>query len=172
MEDIWMGRPKDLPVNFHTHDFHKLSKAEKDPRAKIRLLGLAYIQQGKTYDEISELLNISARTPLNWLKNFKRSGFSVLKQQPGQGKKPMLPNSENEAFKAAVLKLQAGRKGGRIRGKDVQLLLQEQWDIDCNLRTVYKILERAELVWISARSKHPNHNKEAQESFKKTSKKK
>lgn len=73
------------------------------------------------------------------------------------------------AFRQAVLELQKGRKGGRIRGTDVLELMKTKYGIDPSLRTVYDTLKRADLVWITGRSIHPKADLEAQETFKKTS---
>ena len=58
--------------------------------------------------------------------------------------------------------------GEADHGKDVQTILQEQFDVHCNKRTVYKLLHRAKLSWVSGRSKNPKQDLDAQEAFKKT----
>ncbi|WP_139117863.1 helix-turn-helix domain-containing protein, partial [Endozoicomonas atrinae] len=40
-------------------------------------------------------------------------------------------------------------------------LLEEEFQTECDLRTVYKLLHRVKLSWISGRSKHPNQDLEA-----------
>lgn len=54
----------------------------------------------------------------------------------------------------------------------IQVLLKENFCVDHALPSVYHVLERCGLSWISARSKHPNSDPEAQEDFKKNFKKK
>ena len=68
--------------------------------------------------------------------------------------------------------LQETRKGGRIRGEDIQVLLKEKFFVDYALPSVYNVLERCELSWISSRSKHPKSDPVLQENFKKNSEKK
>ena len=46
-------------------------------------------------------------------------------------------------------------------------MMREKYGIQCTLRSAYNHLKRARLVWISARSKHPNACIEKQEEFKK-----
>ena len=84
----------------------------------------------------------------------------------------MLCHEQEAAFKQAVLELQDNRKGGRIRGKDIMELMKEKYRINSCLNTVYNTLKRVDLVWITGRSVHPKVDVEAQEAFKKTSKKK
>lgn len=45
--------------------------------------------------------------------------------------------------------------------------MENKYGIKCSLKSAYNHLKRARLVWISARSKHPNANPDAQEEFKK-----
>ena len=49
--------------------------------------------------------------------------------------------------------------------------MKEKFDVDCSIDTVYRTLARVSLVWITGRSTHPKANIEAQQAFKKTSKK-
>lgn len=63
--------------------------------------------------------------------------------------------------------MQENREGGRVRGQDIQVLLKEQFSVDHALPSVYHVLERCELSWISTRSKHPKSDPAMQEEFKK-----
>ena len=92
-----------------------------------------------------------------------------MKDQGGRGRKSIIPKESHDEFKEAVLHLQDEKYGGRIVGRDVYKLLQNEFGTDCNLRTVYKLLHRVKLSWISGRSKHPKQDLEEQEVFKKTS---
>src|SRR5262249_21653876 len=94
-------------------------------------------------------------------------GIDGIKEKPGRGKKPFILDSESAAFRAAVLELQEERSGGVIIGKDVLQLMKDKYGIKCSLKSAYNHLKRARLVWISARSRHPNSNPEEQEEFKK-----
>ncbi|NGX52860.1 MAG: hypothetical protein KR126chlam5_01166 [Candidatus Anoxychlamydiales bacterium] len=89
----------------------------------------------------------------------------------GRGPHFKLAIDQHEVFKQTVLELQHNRNGGRIRGEDILQLMQEKFGVDCSIDTVYRTLARVNLVWITGRSIHPKVNLEAQETFKKTSKK-
>lgn len=67
--------------------------------------------------------------------------------------------------------MQANRKGGCIRGRDVLTLMKEKLGINCSLDTDYESLKRANFVWITSRSKHPNSSQEDLEDFKKNRRK-
>ena len=148
-------------------DFTKLYKSSKHPREKNRFLALSHFKEGKTPREIAALLRVTRNTVYAWIRNFKTDGIDGLKEKPGRGKKAFIPDSETAAFRSAVLELQAGRSGGVIIGKDVLQLMKDKYGIKCSLKSAYNHLKRARLVWISARSRHPNSNPEEQEEFKK-----
>lgn len=149
------------------HDFITLYKFSKHHREKSRFLALSHFKEGKTPREIAALLRVTRNTVYTWIRNFKTQGIDGLKEKPGRGKKALIPDNEMTAFRSAVLELQARRLGGVIIGKDVLQLMKDKYGIDCSLKSAYNHLKRARLVWISARSRHPNSNPEEQEEFKK-----
>jgi transposase len=149
------------------HDFTKLYKFSKHPREKNRLLALSHFKEGKAPPEIAWILRVTRNTVYTWIRNFKTHGIDGLKEKPGIGKKAFIPDSETAAFRSAVLELQAGRSGGVIIRKDVLQLIKDKYGVECSLKSAYNYLKRARLVWISARSRHPNANPEEQEEFKK-----
>jgi putative transposase len=171
-DDNMRGR-KPLPIEgIGDYCFEKLSKATRNARERIRYLAFAHLQDGRNFTEAALMVKVKLRTLMKWVKRFKESGIDGLKDQPGRGKKPHLPNEYFEAFRQSVLELQANRSGGRIKGKDVLELMQKKFGISPSRSSVYDTLKRAELVWITGRSQHPKSDPELQEAFKKTSKKK
>jgi transposase len=150
-----------------TVSFKKLAKHSKNPREKIRLLAFAHIQDGKTTQEAAEAVKVSRNAVYVWLRKFKQDGLAGIKEKGGRGAKLKIPMSDSEAFRNAVLELQKKRSGGRIKGQDVLDMMKSKFGVICTKRSVYNHLKRANLVWVSARSKHPNSNPLKQEEFKK-----
>jgi transposase len=163
------GRSLKLPKTIQEYDFSLLAKREKHARTRIRLLGLDHLKKGKTARETAEFLCVHENSVKRWLKSFVNAGLEGLKEKIGRGAKRKIPKSQEEAFRSSILELQANRKGGRIRGSDVLELMREKLGIDCSLDTAYESLKRANFVWITSRSKHPNADQEAQDEFKKNS---
>lgn len=153
-------------------NFIKLFKTASHPREKNRFLAFSHLQKGKTPSEVACLLHTTRNTIYVWIRKFLADGIEGLREQPGRGKKPLISDEETAAFRQAVLELQAGRSGGVITGKEVLRLMKDKYGIECSLKSAYNHLKRASLVWISARSKHPDSDFEAQEGFKKNFKKK
>lgn len=166
------GRKAETIKNLRQFDFDKLSKTQGNSREKRRYLAFAHICDGKSFTEAAAAVRIKLRTLMNWVKRFREEGIDGLKEQPGRGSKPYLPEKERAAFKQAVLELQENRAGGRVRGADVLELMKDKYGVEPTLSTVYNTLKRADLVWITGRSIHPKANVGAQEDFKKNSEKK
>lgn len=163
------GRKAAQIEGIQQYDFDKLANTTGNARERRRFVAFAHIREGKTFTETATAVRVKLRTLMNWVKQFKAEGLEGLKDKPGRGAKPFLPEEHRLAFRQAVLELQENRTGGRIRGSDVLDLMRTKYGVDPSLRTVYDTLKRAELVWITGRSIHPKADLEAQEVFKKTS---
>lgn len=151
------------------YDFDKLAKTEGSPRERRRFMAFAHLREGKTFTEVAASVRVKLRSLMRWVKRFRTKGLEGLKDKAGRGAKSLIPSEHRAAFRQAVLELQEKRTGGRIRGKDILELMQTKYGIDPTLKTVYNTLKKADLVWITGRSIHPNADLEAQEAFKKTS---
>jgi transposase len=153
-------------------DFFQLAKRESNPRTRIRLLALGHLQSGKTKTEVVDMFQVVFPTLREWLLRFIAEGIEGLREKRGKGRKRKLSAEQEEYFRQQVEALQKSREGGRVRGQDIKVLLKEKFCVDHALPSVYHVLERCGLSWISARSKHPKSDPAVQEDFKKNSKKK
>ena len=133
------------------------------------MLGMAHLQDGRDYQDIALSLRVHKVTVQGWVQRFKLGGLDGLREAPRSGAKRKLAASQEAQFKAAVLRLQERRSGGRATGHDVRTLLEEQFQVACCLGSVYNLLSRLDLVWITVRSKHPKQSQASQDAFKKTS---
>jgi transposase len=165
------GRKGKLPQELLNYDFAVLAKKEVHARTRQRFLALSHVKDGSTVTEVAKNFRVTRSTIHTWLRRLKFEGVDGLQEKKGRGAKQKLSTDHHEAFKKAVLELQHNRNGGRIRGEDVLKLMQEKFNVNCSIDTVYRTLSRVNLVWISGRSKHPKSDPEAQEIFKKTSQK-
>jgi transposase len=155
------------PEIINAYDFKQLAKRSTNPREKIRLLAFAHMQDGASVQEAAKAVKLSRNAIYVWLRKFQKEGLQGLKEKSGRGAKPKIPMSESEAFRNAVLELQKGRNGGRIKGQDVLDMMKSKFGVTCTKRSAYNHLKRANLVWVSARSQHPNADPVKQEEFKK-----
>jgi transposase len=167
-----MNTPEDIQLQNTEIDFFQLAKREPNARTRMRFLALGHLKTGKSKQEVSEMFQIVLITLRRWVLRFITKGVQGLKEQPGRGRKTKLPAEQEAEFRQQVENLQNLREGGRIRGQDIQILLKEKFCVDHALPSVYHVLERCGLSWISVRSKHPKSDPAIQEDFKKNSKKK
>ena len=164
---------KAMPIEgIKQYDFDKLSKTQGNPRERKRYLAFAHISDGKSFTAAAAATRTNLRTLMNWIKRFRAQGIDGLTDQLGRGSKPYLASKDREVFKQAVLELRQKRTGGRVRGSDVLALMKEKYNVTPTLSTVYNTLKRADLVWITGRSIHPNADLESQKNFKKNFEKK
>lgn len=160
---------KDEDYQLDDYDFVKLSRQSKDPKEKQRLLILANLQDGKTQSTVADSLKISVPTVKRTLKRFRASGLSDLKDHSHPGVPAKLSATEMSELKATILEQQEQRLGGRLTGYDIQALIEDKWGVSYGLSTVYTLLAKLNLSWISSRSRHPKQCSEKQAAFKKTS---
>lgn len=161
-----MNRKQELELLANT-DFFALAKTEQHPRNRIRLLALGHVKNGKKKQAVANMFQVHPITLRQWLLWFFHGGIDALKEGQRSGRKKKLPKEQEAAFVQKVEQLQNTREGGRIRAVDIQALLKEQFSVDHALPSVYHVLERCGLSWISARSKHPKSDAIVQEDFKK-----
>jgi transposase len=167
-----MGRKAETLKKLAETDFFSLAKIEKHPRTRIRLLALGHVKQGKLRNEIAEMFCVTTQAIREWVNRFISNGLHGLQEGFRSGRRKKLQTSQEEEFRCQVEKLQQELKGGRIRASDIQVILREKFSVDYALPSIYHLLERTQMHWLTARSKHPKADKEAQEDFKKTLEKK
>ena len=149
------------------HDFFALSKIEPNARSRIRLLALANLSQGKTPAEVAVAFDLHPITVRSLLTRFHKDGLSVIYDREGRGRNTKLPESQHESAKQAILKAQADLGGGRLTALHIQALLKEHYAVEYTHNSIYGILRRLGLSWISARSSHPKRNQQVQDEYKK-----
>ena len=162
------GRPPVIPQIIYEYDFATAAKRENVARYRVKLLALDQIKQGKEYREVSKIFKVHETAIKNWGIRVAKEGLSGLKDKPGRGRKCMLQKDQVAEFKDSIYELQGLRFGGRINVADITEMANEKFETFYKVKGMYDLLHRINMVWISARSKHPGHNAVAQEAFKKT----
>jgi len=165
------GRKARAIEGLEKYNFTKLASSEGSARERRRFLAFAHIQDGKSLSETARMVKVKPRTVIVWASKFRRSGVNGLREHGGRGAKRCICESEEKAICQAVVQMQEHRPGGRIRGQDVREMIQKGYGIDLSNGSLYRLLHRVGLSWITGRSRHSKANAEQQAEFKKTSKK-
>jgi len=163
-----MGKSVSLPVSLYKYDFISISHREKNPRTRIRLLAMANLKDGIPLTKVALSLKVTYKTVSKWLREFEKSGIQGLRDKPRSGRKSKFRYEDSNNLKYDIMKLSEDKVGGSINGKDIQKLLKEKYNADYKLKSVYVLLHRIGMAWMSCRSKHPNSDIVKQENFKKT----
>jgi transposase len=115
--------------------------------------------------QISGLLFVSTDQVYYWLERFHEEGIEGLSNRVKSGRPRVLDSSHHEKLKQ---KIETAPSGGRLRGEDIIQLIKDEWDVEYSLSGIYALMKDIDMSWISARSKHPKQDEEAQQTFKKT----
>ena len=164
-----MSNPIILPNNFGSYDFIKMSKKEKNPKNKIRLIAMAHIKAGKTLQEISQMLIVHWKTIQTWLRNFRNSGINGLYLKVKRIKPNKLSKQAEQWVIGFLTMLGSCETGGFITGKQLQSIIKKEFSVTCCLQTIYNTLHRLRFSWITSRSKHPKSDSDIQELYTKFS---
>lgn len=162
-----MPRKAFVPDSIHDHDFGNLVKTEKDPRARLRMLGMLHLQEGATVTYTAKILKVRKATVRDWIKAFTTQGLRGLYDQHRSGRKANIPEEAEANLVSDIQALQNERKGGRVKGLDIIEMIEKKYNVTYSLNGVYTLLHRIGMSWVSARSKHPRSKTEEQELFKK-----
>ena len=161
------GRLK-LTSEFKKEDFYSFYRKECKGYAKIRLLAMHHLQRGLSTEEVAKIVGYPRQTIWEWIQWYEKGGLSRLQSRPNnRGRQAMLTPDQEASLKDEVVKLQEARLGRRITGKDINQHIENLWGIHFAKGSIYTVLKRLDLVWITGRSRHPKSDPKAQEVFKK-----
>jgi len=163
-----MENIRDLVKEIQDFDFKLEYKHEQNPLIKIKLLALHHLQSGKFLKDVAEMVLYDEKAVRRWIRRFIAYDYEGLIEKKGRGLKPRLPKDQEEAFKDALDDLYEQKNGGRVSVDDMQNLLADKFDCNYSRSGVYTLLDRINIVWITGRSKHPQHSQEAIDQFKET----
>ena len=162
-----MARTTRLPTVIHDYNFVKLARQERHACTRERLLGMAHLQKHGSLTRTADALFVHITTVQHWLNRFRREGLAGLQEKPRPGRSTKLTDEQLEQLPTLMNALVSERSGGRVKGKDIQQKLREEFGVHYHLNSLYVLLHRHGWSWITARSKHPHYDPAAQEAFKK-----
>ena len=160
----------------HVEDRHGLdelrclARSQINARMRIRVQAIVLAKQGRTAEEIAEILDASRRPVQEWVRRYNQASVEGLQHRSGQGRREKLSPQEREGL---CERIEAGpRRDDQVctlRGRDFQRILRQEFGKLYRLSSVYALLHR---LGYSCLMPHPKHRKmdlQAQEAFKKTS---
>ena len=166
------GRKAKPVKGLDEHDFDQLARSVGSASERKRFLAFAHIKDGRGFSEVARMIRVKPRTVIIWVTKFRKFGIEGLRQQKGAGAKRLISVEREEIVSKAVDEMQKSRPGGRLRGRDIGEMVNKNYGINLSNGSLYRLLHRAGLSWITGRSQHPKADLEKQEDFKKNLKKK
>ena len=149
-------------------DFKKLSRQEQHPEKRVRLIAMAQLKDGEKIGVVAKALGVGRHAVGKWYRRYKKNGLDGLNNLPRSGRKPNISRDREEEFVQRVVALQAEKAGGRITGYIIQDMALSEFGAAYADDSIYTVLKRLGLSWITSRSQHPKADPEAQKAFKKT----
>jgi transposase len=136
-------------------------------------LALANILDGMNRTEAAKAAGMDRQTLRDWVHRYNNEGLEGLYDREGCGRKPYLTDEQFSSLKEIVLAGPNREKTGlsRWRSVDLQGIIEEKWGVKYHKKSIDRLLSKLGFSYISARPQHTNYDAEAQEDFKKTSKK-
>ena len=164
-----MARITQLPDTIYAHNFVRLARREQHACTRERLLGMAHLQKHGSLTRTAEALFVHITTVQSWLNRFRKDGLPGLEEKPRSGRPHKLTKDQLDQLPHLLNDLISQKSGGRVKGKEIQRAIQEQFGVKYNLSSLYFLMHRQGWSWITARSQHPESDVATQEVFKKTS---
>jgi transposase len=134
---------------------------------KLRYMAVQKFHEGHSRTSIAKILNVSRRLVNEWITKYLSGGFNALALKRATGQPSRLSHEQKLQLKEYVLSHAVKEQGGRLMGKDIQQYIQDTYGVSYCVRNIYRLMKELDIVWITSRSKHPKHDLEAQDTFKK-----
>lgn len=147
----------------------ELSRSEKDPRKRIRLLAIAHFVDGHNRSQIASMLKVARRSVNTWVSRYLSEGINGLSHRKAKGKESHLSSQQKKTLSEYIKNKSMSTDGGRLTGTDIHEYIEQTFGVTYHANAIYKLLKSLGFSWITSRSRHPKQSKEAQEHFKKTS---
>ena len=126
-------------------DFEKIARKEPIARVRVRILILAHLKDGHNKTEVARRLKVSQQTVRLQYQRFQAEGIEGLYDKPRSGCPFKLPPNQHDSFKQRILSKQAQRQGKPLRGREIRLLLKEEFQCHYSLNGVYDLLKTLDI---------------------------
>jgi len=148
-------------------NFLSMAQSESSPRVRERLLGIHQLFQGKNRIESAAAVGRNPEWLRSWVLRYHNKGYEGLFDKSRSGQPSYLTYEQELELQTDILEIQELRNGGRVTARDVQEHIKKKFKVEYKYKSVFDVLERLGLSWVSSRSKHPLSDETKQNNFKK-----
>ena len=145
--------------------------AARDADQARRLLALAAVCDGTSWEAAARLGGMDRQTLRDWGHAFNAGGIDALINDTSPGRPPKLTSEQKAEIKALVEKGPDFETDGIVRWRcaDLARIVKERFGITVSDDTIGRLLRELGFSHISVRPQHPKQKEGAIETFKKTS---
>jgi transposase len=132
-----------------------------------RVLMIANMLEGMEHEEAARLAGLSRSAAYEWHNRYEEEGMAGLRDRPRPGRQPRVDAVTSARLKERIVAGAALERDGVVafRGVDAQRILREEFEIDCSLSSIYRLLHRMKLSCLAPRPRHPQADATAQAEF-------
>ena len=151
-------------------DLRAQSGQVKDGLVARRLLAIALVLEGASRKMAAESCGMDRQTLRDWVHRYNAEGVGGLSNRGGGGPKPLLSSEQIVQLSSWVEAGPDPARDGVVRWRrsDLARRIEETFGIQINERTVGTYLAKLGFRRLSVRPEHPQADREAQTTFKKT----
>ena len=128
---------------------------------------IANMLEGMEHEEAARLAGLSRSAAYEWHNRYEEGGIEGLRDRPRPGRPPRVDAATAARLKERIVAGAELERDGVVvfRGVDAQRILNEEFDTDCSLSSIYRLLHRAKLSWLAPGPRHPKADATAQTAF-------
>src|SRR5271154_2498981 len=150
-----------LREDYSAEELRASARRSKNVNQSRRLLSLAAVQDGMDRGSAAKIGGMDRQTLRDWVHRFNASGPEGLIDNWTAGPKPRLSEEQLAQFAQIVEAGPDREKDGIVRWRrvDLKCVIAERFGVDYHPRYVGKLLKKLGFSHISARPRHPAHDK-------------
>jgi transposase len=158
-----------MPVYFFRSEtgaaeLRRLARRESG-RVCQRVLMIANMLEGMEPEEAARLVGLSRSAAYEWHNRYEEDGIEGLRDRRRPGRPPRVGAVTTARFKERIVAGAELQRDGVVAFRDAKRILKEEFDIDCSLSSIYRLLHRTKLSWLVPRPRHPQADATAQAEF-------
>ena len=153
-------------------ELQSLHRIEMNARMARRIQGVWLAKRGLSCSKIMDVTGAKRRTVQQWVARYNRGGIGELMDQPRSGR-PAFLNADQQNQLARRLKANPTKDDhvSVFSGPAVAELLENEFGVLYSLRGLERLLHRLGFSYLAPRPRHDKADPQAQEEFKKNSRK-
>ena len=154
--------------------WQKLYYKHQKEYQRQRLWAIKYLYEGKTREEVTELLNCTYKTLSNWIDKFLQGGLDELVKPISHQVRSRLSLEQKSELKIMLLEqkpIDYGINRNIWPGEIISSVIKSKWKLELKTTRIYEILQSLNLSYQKAHRDYANADEEQQKQFLSTSKK-